>query len=1629
MFLHLLFLLASSDPSTFDRFERRYNDKSHCDTVGISNQGAIKIELADYEDGYLRGCQNLVSVELANDLTEIKKYSFYGSSLKTINWGSAQITTIGEGAFAFCEELTTITLPATVAQIDEGAFFFSHITDPGFGSCNGLTTIGKSAYEGSLVKGTISFANKPATLNINDRAFHSTKITGISGLPENAVIGNYAFANCSTLSTIASPLNVGSIGDYAFDNCRALTGQLQITTTNVGDFAFYNTGDGLIITGILQKTVSNTPLAIEIGAYAFAGKQISCGLSYPNSAGTANIGEFAFYKCRFTSAQPFEINIQYSSGNKQIGNYAFANTTYQSTCSLTLHYTTVGKHAFEFTSGPGALELKTAIDRSFTINEYSFYYSHVSTTANGPLYLKSVNKKSFAHCSNLRGLLNITNLGLISPYAFANCTNLAGPLEIDGASIGESAFEFCNLANGLKYIDGYVEGDTHPKLTIGYRAFYASGLSKELVLHSFITSIGEYAFARCEGLINSPITIYAQDIDQYAFAECKTLNGQILIYSNNIYFHAFDKTTIGTLIIDTKYDHDSTDTPPASYHVHNQAFYGITFTGQVLIRDHVVIDDFAFIYSTFGTHLIIDADSIGKYAFTFCDSSNNCNVSIGETSIDQHAFEYFGRQRTAITLEFHAKTETRGPKTIGLAAFNTTGFSNHLVIPRYYTGVGREAFANCQRIKSASINFGQTLLSGTSSSPNIGYSSFEGSGLTELSITSNGLPVSIDDRAFYGLGINHIMIMPLTLTSVGSSAFQDCKSLRGVVFDHNSVGLTYIGISAFSGCNALSGEVYIPKSVETIDESAFENCTQLSRLVLILEGSLSYIKDRAFMNCRSLDGSLDFPYVLEEIGDHAFYNCVKLGEHISLKTEQQLITDLECTIGDHAFEGCSALKTFDLVPTRDNIDNYYQKLISIGDYAFYNSGISGYLYLPSSLQTIGDCAFQGTAISGKLDFNQGITSIGNSAFQSCRSIEGLTFVPGSRSDELTIGDRAFYQTSIKGAVIFPNYVSLIGESAFESLTQLVSVIFMDGTTDPIIRLSIQNSAFKSTGLTGVLTLPSRLRTYYSTYPYRYGAGIRSFADCRNIKEVIISGGQFDAYVFENCVSITRLFLLGGRTGAYDFKGCTGNITVYFFGSATVGDFTFADHLEGPLYIDISGEFDDEHEHNFVLSSSDYVNFGERCFYNSSLNGSLDFSDHVYSIDKEAFAECKNLLGNIYLCVRGIDDRAFANSDFNGSLIINFDDFDSNNYVVPSIYGENVFKGSTGLVNLSLIGDSGTKTTISNYAFSGMSFPYGVLEIDQDVTEIGKYAFQGCGFYKVDCRNSYRTTSSTFTVAEGAFANCDKINITIDFTYCSTLLSNVPIRLFYRCSNLPEVIFPTPLPSSPKNYKVDREAFYGCSSFYIHPDFFLDVTRIERNAFSGCSSLRGPLYIADTLNHIDEYAFSDCTGLSDRMTIHVNPSAHKYIGPSAFSGCSGFKKSKLYIIIDSNEEEKYTYADNVEGAFRPYYKYNYFLTIGNEAFEDTKFKDVYYNGRFQPECDYDIGFSHTKGIHTSSNYVNKSFCGYPLHSSKLSGGAIAGITIAVIVVVAAIILLLLFFICRAKKNKDHSEDEVEMNADP
>ncbi len=102
-------------------------------------------------------------------------------------------------------------------------------------------------------------------------------------------IGDYAFDNCSGLTSITIPNSVTWIVDYAFFGCSSLTSiTIPDSVTDIGRYAFSG------CSGLTSITIPDS--VTNIGKYAFSGCSGLTSITIPNSI--TNIGEYsAFYGC------------------------------------------------------------------------------------------------------------------------------------------------------------------------------------------------------------------------------------------------------------------------------------------------------------------------------------------------------------------------------------------------------------------------------------------------------------------------------------------------------------------------------------------------------------------------------------------------------------------------------------------------------------------------------------------------------------------------------------------------------------------------------------------------------------------------------------------------------------------------------------------------------------------------------------------------------------------------------------------------------------------------------------------------------------------------------------------------------------------------------------------------------------------------------------------------------------------------------------------------------------------------------------------------------------------------------------------------------------------------------------
>lgn len=196
---------------------------------------------------------------------------------ETVTYGNVTytVTAIGASAFAYCNELNSVTIPNTV------------------------TSIGKYAFN-SLVR--LKSVNLPNSIkHIGENAFVSCMSMAIidNALPDSIVsVGEGAFHNCQTVQFSYIPSTLVSIAQDAFSGCSSVT-NLTVASDNPkydsrdNCHAIIETASNTLITGFIDTTIPTSVTAI--GNYAFSTLKKRTSIDIPNSV--TSIGFEAFYAC------------------------------------------------------------------------------------------------------------------------------------------------------------------------------------------------------------------------------------------------------------------------------------------------------------------------------------------------------------------------------------------------------------------------------------------------------------------------------------------------------------------------------------------------------------------------------------------------------------------------------------------------------------------------------------------------------------------------------------------------------------------------------------------------------------------------------------------------------------------------------------------------------------------------------------------------------------------------------------------------------------------------------------------------------------------------------------------------------------------------------------------------------------------------------------------------------------------------------------------------------------------------------------------------------------------------------------------------------------------------------------
>ena len=745
---------------------------------------------------------DVTSVIIPNTVTVIGSYAFHGCELLQSVTFPNSLTAIGDYAISYCYALgPSITIPENVTSIGRSAFIYCReLTTVNFNATN-CTNIGSSSY--------YAFGNCSAfsTLNIGDNVIN---------------IPAYAFYNCHSLSTVAIPSTVQTIGTDAFKYVRNIV---------YGGSAEGSPWGALTVNGYVEGTLvysDNTKTKIT-GCIATA-----TSVEIPSSV--TEIGERAFYNCTGLS------EISLPNTVTRVGDYAFMGScnvpVYNDTWfayfpkNYATEYTIpegiqhiAGGAFYAYNSGLAAVTIPNTVT---TIGKEAFYYNASLTSITIPESVVSIGERAFYYCNNLT---------TVNFYAI-NCT-------AEGLSTTMSLF-----------------GDAVTSLTIGERVTripdYAfidcTGLTGPLVIPDSVTYIGEEAFAWCSGITEITIGKSVDDVGAWAFSGCSSMT--------TFNYNAENCTSFS----------------PGNYWAFNSCS---SFTTLNIGENVKSIPPRAFQLCNFTEVTIPDSVTyIGEEAFMNCRQLATVNYNAINCTVEgiSSTRPLFGSALTSLTIGEKVKT-------IPSYAFaNCSGLTGTLILPDSLESIGYGAFSGCSgftgtlTIPESVTSFASAVFSGCSGLTSIVFNATnctemsscftDCTSITSLTIGEN--VTRIPDHSFRQLGLTGTLTFPESVTSIGEWAFYDCNELTEVVIG-NSV--TTIGDYAFFSCSGLTS-VTISNSVSSIGRDTFYSCGNLTTVNYNATNctSMGDYGSYIFSSCTSLT-TIHIAENVTRIPEYAFYDC------------------------------------------------------------------------------------------------------------------------------------------------------------------------------------------------------------------------------------------------------------------------------------------------------------------------------------------------------------------------------------------------------------------------------------------------------------------------------------------------------------------------------------------------------------------------------------------------------------------------------------------------------------------------------------------------------------------------------------------------------------------------------------
>ena len=1341
------------------------------------------------------------------------------------------VTSIGKHAFCSLNNLTSVTIPNSVTVIGNYAFGSNVIN-----GCSNLTAVHISDLAAWC---NINFnASTSNPLNYAKNLYLNGTLVEELVIPDGITkVNDYAFYNCSSLTSVTIPNSVTSIGKNAFNNCKSLVSvTIPNDITSIGSSAFVgcsslnavNISDLAAWCNISFSAASSNPLNNAKNLY-LNGILVE-KIVIPN--GVTEINDYTFYNCSSLTS------VTIPNGVTSIGNSAFYGCSSMTAVTIPSSVTTIGSSAF---GGCSSLNAVNISDLAAWCN-ISF-----KASSSNPLYYA---KNLYLNGTLVKDLVIPNGVTKINDYAFSNCSSLtSATIPNSVTSIGTYSFYGCSSMTSITIPNGVT--------SIGSSAFYGCSSMTAVTIPSSITTIESNAFNGCSSLT----AVNISDLAAWCNISFKASSSNPLYYAKNLYLNG---TLVEELVI-----------PNGVSKINKCTFYNCSSLTSVAIPNSVTtIGSYAFSGCSGLTSVTIpnSVDSIGTNAFRECTGITSLTISNSVTTIESAAFwgctgltsitnlattpqavstYVFGNPASNTAVDYSVCTLYVPAESVEAykAADVWKEFTNILPIGEssdscviasgtcgaegdnltwtltcdsvltisgtgemadYEWNTGAAWYSNKESIKSVIIENGVT---------SIGVFAFKDCHVL-LSVEIPNSVTSIGSQAFQGSGLSYVRI-PSNVTSLGLSIFAGCSDLSSIDVDVNNPYYCSIDGVLFKKYNTIlkqypggkQGAYAIPNGVTSIDIAAFYGCSGLTSVEI--PNSVTSIGEWAFYSCSSLT-SIDIPNSVTSIGRDAFWNCTGL--------TSVSISNSVTSIGEETFADCISLTSF---------TNYALQPQMVNSNVFVDVDKSACtLYVPAesieAYKTADVWKEFGTIlpIGGQPEVNDTLTIV--EAIQIGMALDSME----TSVETYTIEGYVINAGTINQSFKYQNWYMADDPNVTSSDFQAYRCYPIDGLDTTEVR---NGSKVRMTG---------KLHKYYDRTKALY------VVEMINIPATILSKPQIDTITVAEALAIGAELAENANTAKqYVIRGYVSSVTTPFSEQNGDQNFYIADDSLSTAGSTAAGGF---YVYRGKPATGTAIKEGALVEITCAIKNyrNINIENHEYPVTITILQdgpECRIITGTCG------DNLTWTFNNCDSVLTISgtgaMDDYTS--------YSATPWSSNRASIKFVIIEDG--VTSIGSSAFYGCTGLTSVT-IGNSVTSIGNYAFWYCsGLTSVTIPNSVTS------IGDGAFYNCTGLtSVTIPNS-----VTSIGWGAFCECTGLTSPVY---------NAHVFAYIPTSYSGAYTIPD---GIESIAGSAFFGCSGLTS-ITIPNSITSIGNYAFCNCTGLTS-VTI---PDSVTSIGEGAFYNCTG-----------------------------------------------------------------------------------------------------------------------------------------------